>query len=121
MMVGVRLAAAHASVRFGLPGGTNECDLFLLRRDDAGRDVDGAQILFNCMCGVGGRLSDDGRVTMRVVRARFGWAEAGKRLSAATVTRCAASLNETLFFDSARRAPIYQPDADFSCATAGRV
>ena len=87
MMVGVRLAAAHASVRFGLLGGTNECDLFLLRRDDAGRDVDGAQILFNCMYGVGGRLSDDGRVAMRVVRARFRWAEAGKRLSAATVTR----------------------------------
>ena len=85
MMVGVRLAAAHASVRFGLPGGTSDCDLFLLQRDDAGRDV--RKFCLNCMYLVGGRLSDDGRVTMRVVRARFGWSEAGKRLSAATVTR----------------------------------
>ena len=88
MMVGVRLAAVHASVRFGSvrqAGRTSA--IFYFGETTRGGTWTVRKFFFNCMFGVGGRLSDDGRVTMRVVRARFGWAEAGKRLSAATVTR----------------------------------
>lgn len=89
MMVGVRLAAAHASVRFGSVCQAGRTSAIYFYFGETTRDGTWTvrKFFFNCMYGVGGRLSDDGRVTMRVVRARFGWAEAGKRLSAATVTR----------------------------------